>query len=118
MMRTFKPVRTTAGIVLVVACTSCATPVERAAYDAFLDKIAQECKPLIIGSDNLGTAISTNGSGGADPDHYHDFLVATKALYYGNIPGPVYRNSLTGQLGGGRYNDRSFDCIVAHLPKN
>jgi hypothetical protein len=118
MMRMSKSVRTTARIVLVVACTSCATPVERAAYDAFLDKIAQECKPLVIGSDDLGTAIGTNGLAGADADHYHDFLSATKALYYGNIPGAVYRNSLTAQLGGGRYNDHSFDCIVAHLPKN
>lgn len=118
MMRMSEPVRATVGIVLLVACTSCATPVERAGYDAFLDKIAEECKPLIIGSDNLGAAISTNGSAGADSDHYHDFLGATKALYYGNVPGVVYRNSLTAQLGGGSYNDRSFDCIVAHLPKS
>lgn len=112
------PIRTTVKIVLAIVCTSCATPAERAGYDAFLDKIAQECKPLIIGSDNLGVAISNNGLAGADPDHYHDFLTATKALYYGNIPAAVYRNSLTGQLGGGRYNDHSFDCIVAHLSKN
>jgi hypothetical protein len=118
MMRMSEPVRTTARVVLLVACTSCATPAGRGAYDAFLDKIAVECKPLIIGSDNLTVAISTIGSAGTERDHYHDFLSATKALNYGNIPGAVYRNSLTAQLGRGPYNDQSFDCIVAHLPKS
>lgn len=103
-------------ILLIVACSSCATPVERAAYDAFLNKIAQDCQPLVIGSENIGQALVFNGVG-ADPDHYHDFLSATKGLYYGNIPAAVYRNSLTTQLGNGPHNDRAFDCIVEHLPK-
>jgi len=103
---------------LILACIGCASPAERDAYDAFLNRIAEDCKPLIIGSDNIGQALVFNGVGGASPDSYHDFLSATKALYYGNIPPAVYRTSLTSSLGGGRYNDRSFDCIIAHLPKN
>src|SRR5574340_940108 len=99
---------------LVVVCAACASPAEKAANEAFLDKIAEDCKPLIIGSENIGQALIFNGVG-ADPDKYHDFLSATKGLYYGNIPADVYRNSLTSQLGGGPHNDRSFNCIVAHL---
>jgi hypothetical protein len=102
---------------LALACVSCATPAERAGYDAFLDRIAQDCRPLVIGSENVGQALISNGVG-ADPDHYGDFLSATKALYYGNIPADVYRTSITAQLGGGPNNDRSVDCIVAHLPKS
>jgi hypothetical protein len=103
--------------VLIAANVSCASQAQRAAYDGFLDQIAKECKPLIIGSDNFGLALMAQGTG-ADPDNYTTFLSQTKALYNGSIPPAVYRNALTAFLGPGSYNDRSFDCIVAHLPKN
>ncbi len=116
-MMTMQVSRNIGMALLAIVGVSCATPAEKAANEAFLDKIAEECKPLIIGSENLGQALNSNGVG-ADPDKYHDFLTATKALYYGNIPPAVYRNSLTAQLGGGSYNEHSFNCIVSHLPKN
>jgi hypothetical protein len=81
-----------------------------------LNQIAADCKPLIIGSDNIGQAIVFNGLG-ARPESYNNFLGQTSALYNGSIPPEVYRSSLTNFLGGGTSNERSFDCIVAHLPK-
>lgn len=102
---------------LALAGASCTTdPTEKAAYEAFLNQIARDCKPLIIGSENIGQALVFNGLG-ADPDHYNNFLGKTSALYNGAIPQKIYRQSLTAFLGAGTYNDRSFDCIVAHLPK-
>ena len=35
-----------------------------------------------------------------------------------SIPPAIYRSSLNNFLGSGSSNDRSFDCIVAHLPKS
>lgn len=104
-----------AALLLVgVACTT--DPAEKAAYEAFLNRIAQDCKPLIIGSDNMGQALIFNGLG-ADPGNYNNFLGKTSALYYGAIPPDLYRKSLTSFLGSGNYNNRSFECIFAHLPK-
>jgi len=90
---------------------------QQAGYNAFLSRIAADCKPLMIGSDNIGQAIVFNGLG-AEPEHYNNFLGQTSALYNGSISPAAYRNSLTSFLGGGTYNERSFDCIVAHLPKS
>jgi hypothetical protein len=84
-------------------------------YNAFLERIAAECKPLIIGSDNIGQAIVFNGLC-AIPENYNNFLGRTRALYGGAISPQIYRDSLTTFLGGGTYNQRSFDCIVARLP--
>jgi hypothetical protein len=107
------------GAILVAATLSmaaCASDPGRAdGYNAFLDKIAAECKPLIIGSDNVGQAIVFNGLG-AVPENYNNFLGKTSALYTGTISSQLYRDSLTAFLGGGTYNQRSFDCIIAHLP--
>ena len=84
-------------------------------YNAFLQSIAAQCKPLIIGNDNIGQAIQFNGLG-AQPDNYNNFLGKTSALYSGGISADVYRDSVTSFLGGGSYNKASFDCIIAHLP--
>jgi hypothetical protein len=101
---------------LVLTGTSCATKSAKSAYSTFLEQIAQECKPLIIGSDDYSQAIIFNGPG-ADPDNYNNFLSKTQALFNGGIPPDIYRSSLTAFIGGGTYNDRSFNCIMAHLPK-
>jgi hypothetical protein len=101
---------------LVLAGISCATNSAKSAYNTFLEQIAQECKPLIIGSDDYTQAIIFNGLG-ADPDNYNNFLSKTQALFNGGIPQDIYVSSLTAFIGGGTYNDRSFNCIIAHLPK-
>jgi hypothetical protein len=118
MMKHAERLMTMAGIVLLVlAAVSCASgPAKEDGYSAFLQTIAADCKPLIIGNDNFGQAIVFNGLG-APLEDYNNFLGKTSALYNGGISPATYRDSLNAFLGGGSYNDRSFDCIVAHLPK-
>jgi hypothetical protein len=112
------PIRTMVAALLALAALSCASnSAQESGFNAFLQKIATDCKPLIIGSDNIGQAIVFNGLG-AQPENYNNFLGQTKALYNGSIPDTSYRNALNSFLGGGSSNDRSFDCIVAHLPKS
>jgi hypothetical protein len=105
-----------AAMLLAAAVGECASSAANEdGYNAFLQKIAADCKPLIIGSDNLGQAILFNGLG-ALPENYNNFLGKTSALYGGGISAATYRDSLTAFLGGGSYNQASFDCIIAHLP--
>ena len=107
------------GVRLVLAAMlvtgACASPNQGGGYNAFLTKIAADCKPLIIGSDDMGQAIVFNGLG-ATQENYSNFLGKTSALYAGAISPQVYRESLDAFIGSGSYNQRSFDCIVAHLP--
>ncbi len=106
------------GLVVVAGALvagGCASAPQQDAYTAFLQKIAAECKPLIIGSDDIGQAIVFNGLG-AVPENYNNFLGKTAALYAGSISRDLYRDTLTSSLGGGSYNARSFDCIFTHLP--
>lgn len=105
-----------AALCVFVLC-GCATPASSDSFDGFLQRIAAECKPLIIGSDDFGQAIVFNGLGAA-PDHYNIFIARTQALYGGGISPQIYRESLTAFVGAGSYNARSFDCIVAHLPRS
>ena len=103
-------------VAAMLALAACASGQEQGdGYSAFLNRIATECKPLIIGSDDIGQAIVFNGLG-AIPENYNNFLGKTSALYAGGISPQLYRDSLTSFLGGGTYNQRSFDCIIAHLP--
>src|SRR4029077_6286685 len=105
-----------ATALMLSAMTGCASNNPQGdPYNAFLERIANECKPLIIGSDNLGQAIVFNGLG-ASAENFKNFLGKTSALYNGSISPQIYRESLTTFLGSGTYNQHSFDCIVAHLP--
>ena len=99
-------------LLLPLGCAS--TPAE-SGYQAFLQKIAVECKPLIIGADDMGQAIVFNGLG-AVPVNYNNFLSMTSALYAGTITPDTYRASLDSFVGTGSNNRRSFDCIIGHLP--
>ena len=99
----------------VVCIAACATPAGEETFDSFLRRIAVECKPLVIGADDMGQAILFNGVG-AMPDHYNTFIAKTQALYGGGISRQVYRDSLIAFVGAGSHNARSVDCIVAHLP--
>src|SRR5215471_20191196 len=101
-----------AGALTILACAS---PPQQDTYNAFLQRIAADCRPLIIGSDDIGQAIVFNGVG-ALPENYNNFLGKTAALYAGSISRDLYVSSLTSFLGGGSYNARSFNCIFAHLP--
>lgn len=103
------------AVAAVALSFGCATPGSGDGFNAFLQKIAADCKPLIIGSDDIGQAIIFNGLG-AQPEHFNSFLAKTDALYHGGISQQIYRDSLTSFVGTGSYNARSFECIVAHLP--
>lgn len=117
-MFTSHPIPSIVASLLALGAVSCAfNSPQETAYNAFLNKISGDCEPLIIGSDNIGQAIVFNGLG-ANNDNYTSFLRATEALYEGSMSPVLYRKSLTNDLGGGTYNERSFDCIVAHLPEN
>ena len=98
------------GLALVLPLGCASTPAE-SGYQAFLQKIAVECKPLIIGSDDMGQAIVLNGLG-AVPVNYTNFLSMTSALYAGTITPDTYRASLDSFVGTGSNNRRSFDCII------
>jgi hypothetical protein len=106
--------RVSAALCVASLC-GCATPASGDGFDAFLRRIAAECKPLIIGNDDVGQAIVFNGLGAA-PEHYNTFIAKTQALYGGGISPQIYRESLNAFMGGGSYNARSFECIVARLP--
>ena len=93
----------------------CASNPAQSGYQAFLQKIAVECRPLIIGADDMGQAIVYNGLG-AIPVNYTNFLSMTSALYAGTITPDTYRASLDSFVGTGSNNRRSFDCIIGHLP--
>jgi hypothetical protein len=99
---------------IALATSPFAAAAPNAEYNAFLKQIAADCKPLIIGRDDMSRAISN--SGGVDLDNYHTFLSYTSRLYRGTLSEPEYRRSLTAFLGAGSYNRKSFDCIAAHLP--
>ena len=104
-----------AALLAVAGCASSGGNSSGDGYNAFLQAIAAQCKPLIIGSDNMGQAIQFNGLG-AQPENYNNFLGKTSALYSGGISPDVYRDSLTSFIGTGSYNKASFDCVIAHLP--
>jgi hypothetical protein len=115
MRAVVRATRSAATALFVVALGGCASSPAGDGYNAFLQAIAAQCKPLIIGSDNMGQAIQFNGLG-AQPENYNNFLGKTSALYSGGISPDVYRDSLTSFIGTGSYNKASFDCIIAHLP--
>ena len=87
-----------------------------AAYNAFLQKIAVECKPLVIGNDNFSQAIIFNGQG-ADPSNYAIFLDRTKALFNGGMAPKEFRNSISFGADGGKFSDKAIECIINHVPK-
>jgi hypothetical protein len=104
-------------VVLVSAGVSCAAYRARQdEYSTFLNQLAKDCKPLIIGSDDIGQAIIFNGIG-AQPENYANFLSKTQALYNGALDPDIYRQTLTAFIGSGTYNEKSYACIIAHVPK-
>ena len=100
----------------VAITASAAAPGPDAGYNAFLQQIAKECKPLVIGNDDFGQAIVFNGQG-AESSHWGIFLDRTKALYSGGLSAKEFRDSYALGADGGKYSDKSIQCIIAHVPK-
>jgi hypothetical protein len=100
----------------VAITASAAAPGPDAGYNAFLQQIAKDCKPLVIGNDDFGQAIVFNGLG-AESSHYGIFLDRTKALYNGGMSAKEFHDSYSLGADGGKYSDKAVQCIVAHVPK-
>ncbi len=100
-----------------IALSGCAPEawnnVQATGYDAFLNKIATACNPLLIGSRDMSFKILHNDS--SDDSNYNYFLDLTSQLYYGRTPPDAYRSGISGFLGGGADTNRSLDCIMANL---
>src|SRR4029453_992842 len=87
--------------------------VQATGYNAFLNKIATSCQPLMIGSRDMSYKILHNDS--SDDSNYNYFLDLTSQLYYGKTSPEAYRSGISGFLGGGADTNRSLDCIMATL---
>ncbi len=87
--------------------------IQATGYNAFLNKIATACSPLLIGSRDMSYKILHNDS--SDDSNYNYFLDLTSQLYYGKASPEVYRSGISGFLGGGADTNRSLDCIMANL---
>ena len=82
-------------------------------YNAFLDQIARECKPLQIGRYQMSEMIQRN----AMVDDYVYFIDQTSRLYYGRIAQAAYRDSINAFFQGGS-TGVAIDCILSKLPPN
>lgn len=87
--------------------------VQATGYNAFLNKIATVCQPMMIGSYNMSWKILHNDS--SDESNYNYFLDLTSQLYYGKTSPEAYRSGVSGFLGGGADTNHSLDCIIATL---
>jgi len=87
--------------------------VEATGFNAYIKKIGQVCQPLLIGDADVGEWIRMNSMG---VDNYNYFIDATSKLYYNRLTPAGYSQAVTGFLGPGSSNERSFECIIANLP--
>lgn len=99
-----------------LATAAYAVPPNDPGYNAFLKKIAAECKPLEIGNDNFSQAIVFNGQG-ASSEHYAEFLDKTNALYSGGLSAKEFHDSISWGAAGGKTSDKAIQCIIDHVPK-
>ena len=82
-------------------------------FNAFLDTIAAQCKPLMIGSYDMTYQLQRKGIYGDDFNYFFD---ATSQLYYQRSTPADYRSAINGFFGAGATTDRGIDCIIANLP--
>jgi hypothetical protein len=109
------------GIALAVglsaAITACAPDAVRSTqatgFNAYIKKLGEVCQPLLIGNADVGEWIRMNSMG---VDNYTYFIDVTSKLYYNRLSPASYRQAVTGFLGPGSSNERSFDCIIGNLP--
>ena len=82
-------------------------------FNAYLNTLGANCKPLMLGIYNVGEWLNYEGSN--DPN-YSYFLDMTSRLYYGTISPGGYRDGITGFFGTSSANDASFARIFRNLP--
>ena len=102
---------------LALALSSCAPDSlnnrQATGFNGYLDTLAANCRPLVIGSADVGAWLFNKGS--SDPS-YSYFLDLTSRLYYGSVSPDAYRSGLGAFLGPGSTNAQAFACIFANLP--
>lgn len=122
LSRDARPVRVHAGriglaLAIGIAAAACAPDAlnnrDATGFNAFLDAVATNCRPLMIGSGDVGEWLRNRGSN--DPN-YSYFLDITSRLYYGTLERDAYIAGITGFLGPGTSNATSFACIFRNLP--
>jgi hypothetical protein len=82
-------------------------------YNLYLNTIAAQCKPLLIGQYDMTYHIERQG---LDSQDYTYFFDLTSQLYFQRTSPQAYRSGINGFFGGGATTDRSIDCIIAKLP--
>jgi len=119
--RTREPAAAPALAILALACASlvagCAPDsvrsVQATGFNGWFKSLPTVCKPLIVGSADMGPRIMNNDMGDND---YAYFMDNTSRLYYNRLSPASYRQAIEGIMGPGSYNDASFACIVRSLP--
>jgi hypothetical protein len=82
-------------------------------FNGYLKHIGAVCKPLIIGSRDIGEALRMQNAG----DNTYDYFIdVTSKLYYNRISPAAYRENLNAFFGTGNYNNAAYDCILGNLP--
>jgi len=89
------------------------TNTQATGYNAYLNTIATNCNPLMLGEANVSEWIQ---NGGANDNNYSYFLDMTSRLYYGTVTPAAYRDGITGFFGPSTRNEASFACIFRNLP--
>jgi len=105
---------------LAAAATGCSSTtmqsmntVRDLGFNRYLNTLAANCRPLIIGIHDVGSWLEMRGS---TSQNYAYFLSVTSRLYYGTMSRDEYRDGLNSFLGPGSSNAQAFACIFANLP--
>jgi hypothetical protein len=101
---------------LAIAAVGCApdsvTNRQATGFNGYLDTLANDCRPLVIGPYNVGGWLTMRGS---DDPNYNYFFNMTSRLYYGTVSQAEYQEGVGSFLGPGSTNGQAFACIFANL---
>ena len=107
-------------LLLAAAATGCSSTtmqsmntVRDLGFNGYLNTLAANCRPLVIGPYDVGSWLEMRGS---TSQNYAYFLSVTSRLYYGTMSRDEYRDGLNSFLGPGSTNAQAFNCIFANLP--
>ncbi len=109
--------RATLALACATLAVGCAPDSFRSAqatgFNAYVKQLPTSCRPLQIGSQDLGEMVLSDAIGNND---YEYFIDATSKLYYNRMSPQSYRQALEGFFGAGTPNNKSFECIFRTLP--
>jgi len=104
----------TAAVAVLCGCAPDAVTNRQATgFNEYLDQVAIQCKPLMIGRYDMTYRLTNRG---VYDDDFNYFFDLTSKLYYQRTSPAAYRSGINGFFGGGTTTDRSIDCIIATLP--